>query len=374
MDELRRNTIVGLFMVVALVSLALLMSSFGELPAFLGGGEYEVNILVKDPVGIGEGTEILLSGVLIGRVKSVHFKDPAHLDQGVLVVGAISEEYVIPQSAWAEIKPKSLGIGRGEVNIRVAEGDYKPLPEGEEIPGVVGSPWGGMIPETLLESVERSVAQFGNFAEALTPVANDLHVLFERHTVESVDNPVDEARRLTANLSTVIERFDQSLKTFNETFGDPEVKAGWLELFANVKQMSIDGREALENIRSTTADLRVDLKRISTKLESGIDDTNQHIEAIAAEARPMLEHSAKLAASLLRLSYALEEGEGTVGRILKDPKLYESMLLTSQRLTDLIDTLQRMFTKFERDGAIGINAATAIGPIRKNIAIPDSAG
>lgn len=374
MDDLKRNTFVGVFVLFAILALCWLLTSFGELPALLGKGEYELLIESMDPRGIGEGTSIFLSGVQIGRVKELKFKDPEHLDSGVLIVGAIGQDYIIPKTAWAEVQPAGLGIGRGQINIKVTEGrEAEPLPRGEAILGVIGNVWGDLIPATLMDSADRAVAQFGNFVEALTPVANDLHLLLEHHTVEAVDNPVEEARRLTANLSTVIERFDRTLKAINDTFGDPQFKVGWQELVANVKQMSIDGRQALDNINKTTAELRVDLDRISTKFESGIDDVNANINIMADDLRPMLQNSAKLTGVMLRLMTAVERGEGTAGRFMTDAKLYESLLLTSQRLTDMIDTIQRIMAKFERDGAVGIKFRSPIGPISRKIAIPDSA-
>ena len=210
--------------------------------------------------------------------------------------------------------------------------------------------------------------------EALTPVAGDLHDLLERHAVADVDDPADEARRLTANISTVVERFDRTLKTFNETFGDPNVKEGWLELFDNVTQMSVDGRDALQNINKITADLRLDIKRISDKVESGVDDTTGHINEMATQFRPILENTAQLTSALLRLAYALELGEGTAGMVLKDPRLYESLLLSSQRLTDMLETLERLLSKFERDGAIGVKGITPLGGFRRDIPIPQSSG
>ncbi|MEE9293485.1 MAG: MlaD family protein [Phycisphaerae bacterium] len=373
MTEVRRNTIVGVFMVVGLVALGWLLSSFGELPAFMGRGEYELTINVKEAGGIGEGAAIFLSGMQIGRVKELRFKDPEHLDAGVQIIGGIMKQYTIPRTAVAEIQPGGLGLSRGQININVPGGEAQPLPLGQEIPGIMGNVWGDMIPNTLLDSIDRSVAQFGNFVEALTPVADDLHLLLEQHPVEEVDNPIDRARQLTANISTLIERSDKMLKTFNEMFGDPKMKEGLLEMFANVKKMSSDGREALENINAMTADLQVDVKRISAKLEGGIDNANVHIGDIADSLRPMLENTAKLAASLLRLSMAIERGEGTAGRVMTDARLYESLLLTANRLTGLIDRIDRIFAKFERDGAIGIKVPSPIGPIPRSFNIPDSA-
>lgn len=373
MSDLRRNTLIGLFMIVGLVALASLMSSFGELPAFLGGRTYDVKIVVKELTGIGEGAQVYLSGVQIGRVKEIQFKDLDHLDAGVQIIAAIDEEYRIPNTAAAIVQPAGLGLGRGYVTIDVVEGEEAPpLAPGEEIVGIMGGYFDGIIPDTLLATLETTIAQFGGFMEELTPVAQDMHDLLDKHTIEQVDDPADEARRVTANLYTVVQRFDTTLKTFNETFGDPEVRQGILDMFENLRQMSADGREALANISETTAELQSSLQRIATKIEGGIDDASRHMDEIATDLQPVLLHSAELAASLSRIARAIEQEEGTAGLFVHDPRLYESLLLTSQRMTELVDTIQRLAARFEMEGEIRLNVP--VGPLRHRhtIELPES--
>jgi phospholipid/cholesterol/gamma-HCH transport system substrate-binding protein len=371
MQEHQRNTVVGAFMIVGLAAMAWLMTSFGELPALFGKGEYHLIIVVKEPSGVKQGDPIFLNGLQIGRVKELQFKDPDHLDAGVEIIGAIQKEYSVPDTATAYVQPSAFGLSSGRIDLRVQEGvDAPPLPEGEAIPGEMASVWGEMIPDTLLDSLDKTIVQFGEFVGALTPVADDLHVLFEKQTVDQVDHPSSDARRLTANLSTVIERFDQTLKTFNETFGDAEVRAAWFDLVANVRQMGADGSAAMEDLRVTTAALREDVKRISLKLEGGIDDATLAVNDIANELRPALENIAKLAASLMHIANAIESGEGTAGRLVNDPRAYESLVLAFNRLTDLIDTMQRVMSRFERRGAIGLDLKSGVGSVPYNVPIP----
>jgi len=54
MEELRRNTLVGIFMVVGLIALAWLMTSFGELPALLGSAEHDLVIQVERDAYLSE--------------------------------------------------------------------------------------------------------------------------------------------------------------------------------------------------------------------------------------------------------------------------------------------------------------------------------
>jgi ABC-type transporter Mla subunit MlaD len=364
---------VGGFMVLGLVALSWLMTSFGELPAFLGGKQYEVKMAVTQPSGIGEGAPIYLSGVQIGRVTELKFKNPASVEEGVHIVGSIEEQYRIPRNATAVVQPAGFGIGRGHINIEVPEGvPGAPVPPNGELAGKMGSVFQGVIPDTLLITVEKAAAQLGNFVEELTPVAEDLHDLMTRATIEDVDRPEGDPRRLTANLYTVVQRVDGTLKAFNETLGDPEVRAGLIEIVENVKQMSIDGREAFARMNTLTQELRQDIQNLSDRLGKGLDDANQSIHDIVDALRPTLEHTAQLSAALVRISTALEQGKGTAGMLVNDPRLYEAMLLTMQRLTEMVDTIQRLTAKFEMDGEIKVNVP--LGPFRHRAAIkvPDA--
>lgn len=372
MDETRRNTLVGAFMVVGLGAMAWLMTSFGELPALLGAVEHDLVILVENPHGIGDGTPIFLSGVQIGRVKELRFKDLLHPDAGVEIIGSVQEKYMIPSTATAVVQPSGMGLGRGRIDLTVPEGTATALEKGGEIHGTMGSPWGDMIPDTLLDTVDRSVSQFGKFVESLTPVAGDLHNLLKIHPAAKVDALAVDGQTLTANISTVVERFDQTLKTFNATFGDPTVREGWLKLIANIEQMGNDARETLENIKTASVELRASLQSIGAKLEAGIVDTHDRMNEIAEEMRPILENTAQLTASLMRIADAMQRGEGTAGMFIRDPRLYESLLMTSERLEELADTMRRIFRKFELEGAIKVDFPTSLGTHRKSFDIPES--
>lgn len=368
MEEARRNSLVGGFMVLGLLALGWLMTSFGELPAFLGGKQYPIRMAVTQPSGIGEGAPIYLSGVQIGRVTELKFRNPASVEEGVHIVGSIEEQYRIPRNARAVVQPSGFGIGRGHINLEVPEGvSSPPLPPDGELPGEMGSLFSGVIPDTMLETVERAAAQLGRFVEELTPVAKDLHELMVKTTIDDVDRSVGDEKRLTANLYTVVQRVDRTLKAFNETLGDPEVRAEWRKVFKNVTQMSVDGREALETINVMSQELRDDMHQLADKLGNGLDDANRRINEIAEALRPTLAHTAQLSAALVRMAMALEQGKGTAGMLVHDPRLYESMLLTTQRLTELVDTLHRLIAKFEMDGEIKVNVP--VGPFRHRTSI-----
>ena len=364
MGETRRNIAVGIFMVAGLAVLGLLMILFGEQPDWLGGAEYELVMDFGELRGVSEGMEIRLNGVQVGRVDRLEFTDPERPDRGVQVVGLIKDTYFIPRDAEAVVYPALLGVGLGRIVIHVLAAETEPQPkESARLPGKIGNPFENLVPETLMFSLDKAVQQIGNLAEAATPVAEDLHDLFDKRTVAEVDDPIAQAQRITANIYTVVERFDHLLRHFNDVFGDPDIKSALREAIENVPQISEDLRVAMANLRETSEHVRTDWDRFADRVDGGLADANAGINEIRERVIPALDSLAELADNLNRVSRDLAEGEGTAGLFVRDARLYEALLLSVQRLTDAVDTIRRIAERFEEQGYIEFKAHEAVGPL-----------
>lgn len=375
MQETRRNLLVGAFMLTGLVALALLMAMFGEAPEWLGGAEWRLRIRVAQLRTAPEGTPVNLNGIQIGRVGALEFDNPARPDQGVSVMALIKDKYDVPSGAHAVVYEPVLGVGRGHIEILVPpEGGGAPLPRVDaSILGRMSSMMHEVVPETLMSSVEKTVIQIGNFAEALTPVANDLHDLMVRTPVDAVDDPA-QARRVVANLSTVIQRVDQAVKHFNDVLGDPAVKSALRESIDNLRQMSEDGKLAVGDMRETAATLRDASLRITAKAEQALDAASADVSELSRKSAPVLDNLAQLTANLSRASFALADGQGTAGKFLRDDRLYEKMVLFMDRFTELVNTVRRIAGKTERQGYLdlAVHEKSPLGPVpvRKNLYNP----
>lgn len=364
MTEARRNTMIGLFMVTGVTALGVLMVIFGETPSWLGGAEYEVRIQLRDRVtGIEEGTPVFLNGIKIGRVANLEFIDPRAPEMGVFVVSRIRETYEIPGGVEALCIGPILGLGRGRVELIATQSDLPPIKPGEAIAGKIKSPMDDAIPETMLTSLEDTVISVGNFAEQLTPVAVDLHRLLEMRSTEEVDATAETAEALNANLFTAIQRLDTFIRDLDRLAADPQIIEGIRESVANIRAMTTDGRVAMGEIRQTATTLRTDSARIVDRMDTTIARVDRRANEIADAAIPVLNETAKAAANLRVATSYLAEGKGTVGRLLTDDRLYEVATLSFERALDMIDSLRRLFARFERNGRISFDAMTPIGPV-----------
>lgn len=371
MSETRRNVMVGAFVLLGLAAAASLMVMFGEQPTWFGEAEYEVAIRIGYVTGVQEGTPINMNGVEVGRVGRLEFRNPKRPDRGVSVVALIKNRYIVPQGTSAKIYVSPIGLGSTRVELLVPDTDSPALPQvGAVIPGEMANVLEDIISPTMLSTLERTARQIGDFAEELTPVATDLHQILERRPMADVDQPDAEMRQITANLYTAIQRFDQTLKHFNDVLGDPEVQSGLRDFVINMEAVSEDAKTTFATLRQTSTELRDDVDRISGKFEGAVDRASVRIDTIGEGIMPVLDNSAKLTATLNQAAQDLAEGNGTAGRLLRDARLYEAMLITLERIQDLVESLGRLAARFERQGYVEIKAHTAIGPVMERREIP----
>ena len=369
MSETRRNVLVGVFMLAGLGAAGTVMVLFGEYPAWLGGAEWELTIRVDRLSGVREGTLINMNGVEVGRVDRLEFTDPQRPHEGVKIIARIKTKYDIPQDTRAAIYVSPIGLGRSRIEFVVPpqKGEARMLPRDKaSIQGEMANMLEDVLPPTMLPTLERTALEIGNLAAELQPVAADLHDMFEKRTVQEVDDRAVAAQEVTATLYTVIERFDETLKHWNEVMGDPEVKQGMREAVVNVRDFTEDGKATFETLRKTSATFEADLERISDEILAAVQDARAQINRIG----PLLDNTAELTENLNKVALQLNEGEGTVGRLLDDARLYEALLISIERITDLVDTFRRLAAKFEREGRIGLKFETVVGPIEKDIPIP----
>ena len=78
-----------------------------------------------------------------------------------------------------------------------------------------------------------------------------------------------------------------------------------------------------------TAELRANLSVLAKKLQGGVDKATARVDEIAAAMLPVLHNASEMTANLIHVTNALDQGRGSAGRFVNDPRLYESLLLTS---------------------------------------------
>jgi ABC-type transporter Mla subunit MlaD len=358
-----------LFTFASLVELGILMVWFGETPSWIARGEWTLRITgVTELSGVSEGTPVNLSGVQIGRVKALEFVNPERPDLGVVIVARIKQQYTVPQGAIAKVYGTALGFGTGHVDIVVEPGVRAEMIDKDfaEIRGEMHNIIRELLTKELVDSLERTITHFGDLAAAAKPVAENLSRLLEERTVAQVTEPDAAKRGLTPNISTVVERLDALAAHINEVLGDENLQA-------DVRSAVGDLKDAAEELRDTVALWKTESQKVADNLNAGIDNTELNLDESFAKLNQVLENLDDATKSMSRLLYQVAEGQGTAGLLARDERLYEAAVLSLERLSELIGTLQRITTKIEQDGHITIGKDTPVGTFTKDFPLAEPA-
>lgn len=332
MSDTRRNILVGLFVLFGLSALGILIVLFGKAPTWMmRGTTYPLQIQFDSVSGVREGTMVTMAGKSIGRVSEIEFVDSTHIDRGVRVVAAIYNEYRLPRGARAETSEAILGMGRPPIQIVVDAPTTEYHPLGQPISGRTATAVEAIFPNAVVSTMQKTATEIGEAAAALTPVLGDLHDLMEKRDMADVDKLGGHA----GNLSTASARLDSLLKHFNDVLGDPQTQSQLKEGISNFHAISADGKVAAEKLKLFADDARListDVKGLVGKAGTTVDNVDRSVEHVS---RALTENLDKLSLILDGLAIAasqIRNGEGTLGKFVRDDRLFESMVLTFKRL------------------------------------------
>lgn len=353
MNETRRNLYVGLFVLVGLGALGTLVVLFGQGRFWVTLHEaYTLQIQFEKAAGIKEGTQLTVGGKPIGHVRSVDFADQDTLQGGVIVTVLLDAGRQLRRGAWARTIEPGLGMGRPPIEVYPGPPSETLLESGSIIRGEIRSAVDSLLPAELVANVSRSTTQIGDAAQALTPVLRDLHGMLERRSPDAVDQPGGP----TGNMSSAITRFDDTLRHFNDVFGDPEVKVQLVEAVQNLHAMSVDGRKLIKDLGALRQDfgqLAEESRGFVTQAQQSLVNVEGQVTDVAQTSQEALQMASRLLTNLNTLAERIQSGEGTIGRVINDGRLYDSLVLTFERLA-LASEEMRLLLKDWKEGKIRV--------------------
>jgi len=292
--QARRNTIVGVFVLLAIVSLAWLIYKFGDLPTKVSEiGSFRVFVQFPTAPGVQKDTPVRFCGYQIGRVTKV--KPPERLREirngkrigpeyhQTVVIMSIDKKYVnIPSNV--EVKMMTRGLGSSFIEMKV---DPVKLPE----------PQDPNRPETAF-------LYDGIWLQGSTGVTSEFF-------------PAESQKKL----DELVTGLNQLIKNANDVIGDPNNKSNIAVTLANLADAS---GEAVDSFK--------EFRRFSSS-------------AVA-----MSEELSKTVASLRVILEKVNSGQGTAARVVNDGRLYEQLLESTRQLQLLLQDMKDLVAKLRAEG------------------------
>lgn len=342
MTERARNIAVGVTAIGAMVGLAALLLLFGQLMAWFEPA-YRVQLLLPQAQGISEGAPVTLNGIRIGEVHSVALRDPP--TEGIAATLRIREPHRIPDTATVTVSAPLLG-GSAAVALAAPHAqppiDYLPTDGQAVIRGdAAGAGLLGGVTDQLMARLDAPLQQFETLAtdvQALSQtwreVGENLKALTDARSSDAVDQGDAQA-----NLATLIQRTDARLAEMRQVIAgieqyvnDPELRENVLATTRNARQLTEKASQVAETAGATIQDAQQRFAALQERY-MGLAD---NLSATVTDARTMLA--------------SVGEGQGTAGKLLNDPALYNNLNDAAVRLQRAIDEMQILMQKIREEG------------------------
>lgn len=245
--------------------------------------EYEIVALFDTVIGLEKDDPVIVSGLKIGKVQGMHLREDK-----VAVTLSIDARYRFPEDSQAILKNLTL---LGEKAIEIKRGrSAEILPAGAVIKGTLE-------------------ADIFELTEAAAPIGEDLAVL---------------------------------LKRFRSTF-DEEAQSNIQASLKNVQSISSDVAqdigEDMEQLRDAIKNMSIaaqNLRDLTNPKGKNVDEVLANLEASSANLKEASERIQNSSSSLETILGQLERGEGTIGRLLMDDKIYNNLENISASIDSLV--------------------------------------
>ncbi len=321
MDERVMQFRVGVIVFATAIIAGLLVLVFTPVRSFLE--EYQT-IYIKFPSapGVTPNTPIRKSGILIGRVTDVQLTD----DGSAMITAAIQTKYTLRHNEVPRIGGGSL-LGDAVVSFIPTGGtDTKPIVEGDVILGKVASD-----PFEVIASMEQRLDEV---VVSFTHTSNQVGSLSAKleHLVDEND---EQVTAVISKASTAIDRISDAATSANSLLANQKMRD---ELEQGIAELPVAMKEATNTMHKAQAAI--------SRFEVAMDGLNDNVEEIKNFTKPLGEKGPKILekAELLMgnlnttsnnlnrftdqmvdVGVALQDREGTIGRLLYEDDIYENI-------------------------------------------------
>ncbi|MEW6585846.1 MAG: MlaD family protein [Nitrospirota bacterium] len=312
---------VGLFAIVVLAVLSYMTFKVGGLD-FVKREGYIVYIYFKNVAGLDERTKVKIAGVDAGIIEKIELKD----GKAKLMV-RINKDIILYSDASASVKAVGL---LGDKYLEIKPGLKTPvLTDGQTL-------------ERVFEVVD-----IDDLARNLTAVSENINILAQslnetlgtEESKEALRESIQNIRTITANLNQTITVNDRKLRDALDNITD---------LTASISNVVEENRDNLSTAMSNMRDFSKTLKDDTPTLIANLNKAAGDLRAVVEENRPKISSTMD---SLNSITAKIDKGEGTLGKLVKDERLYENVSKAAEGVERTISAVERFrtFLTFQAD-------------------------
>ncbi len=287
---------IGVSIVAAIIIFFVGFRYFQDLPIFQDS--YAMQATFEDAGGLVSGNPVTMRGVSIGSVQSVRLDQT---EQTVRVRFMVNEGVPIPEGSHADVSGFSALSGV-RLSIEPGPSENPALPPGSVLSG---PPEGDVL--------DRLSAQAPELAAKADSVLKNANTTLGA-LGQQLQNPRSDLR--------------QSIQALNATLSN-------LQQITGSEDAAL--RQTLRNLEAISGDL----ERFTDTGADSLSVTVTRLNRALARVETNLDHLERTTQSLGELTTKMNEGDGTIGRLVNDPSLYVRLDSAAARTNQILDDLQQ---------------------------------
>lgn len=288
---------------------------------------YEITAVFDNASGLDVNAPVRMVGVNIGRVKSI---DVAQ--RKALVTMQIADAYRIDRDAAFAIR--SQGI-LGDKYVEIIPGQA-----GEYLEG--GDRAGNTRPSVDLDSLMESLQGAG---EDLSGILASLRkVVATEEGENNLKDILQNTRDLSDNLNRMVsdnrDKVDSILANLDTLTAKLDGIAG--DNRADIRQVIANIREVSENLKDTIPNLTERLAGAADQVEGVISENREGVKETVEQIHRDAQLLEETLDSLRTVAKRIEDGEGTVGKLINEDETYTSLNETLGSLNKAMKRAERL--------------------------------
>jgi phospholipid/cholesterol/gamma-HCH transport system substrate-binding protein len=333
LPKLSSEAKVGLFVLLGIVLLVYMSLRLGGIK--LGGEDgYVIFVEFDSAAGLDPNAPVRVAGVEVGRVKSITLKDSK-----ALLELQIQPEIKIGKDFTAVLTTKGL-LGEKYLELTPGQPGAPPLQEGESL------------------TRTRSYADIDRLIRTMTEVSDDVKEITESLSSvlggdegeQTVGNIVRNIEELTFRLNRIVAKNDEqfesvmkNLESFTALLNEegPAITSGLRVAIQNLN----------ESLVKTTGNLNGMIDENRGNLKEGIDNLRiaslslqQAMETVNKVTKEVGPEVTTAMNSVKSIAKKIDEGEGTIGRLVNDKSLHENLNKTITGINSYIERTESFHT------------------------------
>lgn len=334
------DVLLGVFVALGLALLIVLVFVLGKERRLFDSAAY-INARFPNVAGLDEGAQVMLAGVVVGHVSDIRFpsldatKGVYHRD--ITVIMRISDDMMpwIRKDSVVRVDSKGL-LGDKTINITLGSPDLPASQDGDTLSSIPPVDLNDALSEAkvILDNVTKTVVSVRKFMDNFIKEGGDEALAKASKTIRNIAAEVENGdgilhqiiyseasganfNKAIADVQLVVEKMTDTANHIENMVDEVENGKGLLHALVYDpvgSDILISAKDAISQIENIMAQINAEATKIRKALQNpegggiihNLDQTTANLNAIIA---------------------GLKAGEGTLGRLLVDPSVFEDVKL-----------------------------------------------